>query len=186
MAPMAPTAYLTHTFRSLQQLHQQRQHHQHNTQCLLLAVLVMIFVLWCCDRQAGRPSRYLISNEWGWDFRFIPAVRDFLLEDNDCLLLHADRDVQVGLDSRTYVPICGNNRAEQEALFRIPILGATTCNNWHPLVDASSGSFCFSKAMRNNGINGWRTGCSSWIHPNGWMLHALNVLFSVTNSNCLA
>lgn len=56
-------------------------------------------------------------------------MRDFLLKDNDCLLLHADRDVQVGLDSRSYAQICSTNRAEQEALFRIPILGATTCNN---------------------------------------------------------
>lgn len=49
-APMAPTDYLTHTFRSLQQLQQQqRQHHQN---LMPPAVLVMIFVLWCSDRQA--------------------------------------------------------------------------------------------------------------------------------------
>ena len=161
--PIAPTVYLTHAFRSLQQLQQQRPHHQN---IMPPAVLVMILVLWRCDRQA---VTVLISNEWRWDFRFIPVVRDFLLKDNDWLLLHADRDVQVGLGSRYYVQICSNNRAEQEALFRIPILGATTCNNWHPLVDASSGSFCFSNLLqRNNGIDGWITKCSSRIHPNGW------------------
>lgn len=57
MAPMAPTAYLTHTFRSLQQLQQQRPHHQN---IMPPAVLVMILVLWRCDRQA---VTVLISNE---------------------------------------------------------------------------------------------------------------------------
>lgn len=132
------------------------------------AVLVMIFVPLVL-RQAGRPSRYLISNEWGWDFGFIPVVRDFLLEDNDCLLLHADRDVQVGLDSRTYVPICGNNRAEREALFRIPILGATTCNNWHPLVDASVRIFLLLKSYEEQWMNKWMKNWMLFLHSSKWM-----------------